>query len=346
MTNAPDTKRAAPDGAVTPTGELRPVAGFTWELFFIILAWTAAYATIPALLFRMSRGAKPSTFFWMAFWIYFGLTYLLTMWLSNKYRERQRKTLMSAHELLSHDVRPHVLYLRSFKDDETTSRLLNLSTEEQELAVVMLEIGPFIAFGEPCEEVPDPGAARIYVEDEHWRENIKKLISEARLVVARMGNTESLWWEMETASKLLPPERLLLFLPENKTEYEVFRQKAKQVFPHQLPEYEFRPPRSSLSKSHISSEGFIYFEPDWTPRLQRLKPTMLRQNYWAPGVPIFKMALRPVYQRLGVDWKHPPLQPLQIFPVIMLLLVSAFTVYVMLMQLAQLAELFRPGAAR
>lgn len=322
-------------------GRWRPVAGFTWELFCIALAWGVAFATIPVVMFWMMRGASPSTLFWTAFWVYIGLTYKLTAWLSNQYRERQRKTVVSAQDLLSRDTRPHVLYLRSFKADETTSRLLNLSTEEQELATVMFEIGPFIAFGEPGEKFPDPGAARMYVEQEGWQNEVKNSMSHARLVVARIGDSEGFWWEMLTAVRLVKPESLLLLVPEEKNVYEEFRRKAREVFPCQLPEHEFRSSWFDSFKSHISVEGFLYFEADWTPHLQRLKSPKLRQNYWTPGVPIFKMALRPVYERLGIDWKHPPLQLIQIFPMVMLLLFLMFAIYLMALQVIKLVELIR-----
>jgi hypothetical protein len=320
------------------TGKWRPVAGFTWELSCIALAWGLAFATFPVVLLWMMRGASPSALFWTAFWGYFALTYKLTEWLSNRYRERQRKTLISAQALMSSDPRPPVLYLRSFKDDETTSRLLNLSTEEQELATVMLEIGPFIAFGEPGEVSPEPGAARLYAEEEHWRSMVENLMSRARLVVARVGDTKSFWWEMLTAVRLVKPERLLLLMPEDKNVYEEFRRKARGIFPCPLPYYEFRP-RGTYSRTHLSVEGFLYFEPDWTPHLQKLKPPSLRQNYWIPGVPTFKTALRPVYERLGVDWKRPPLQLIQIFPMLMLLLFLIFALYVMALQVIKLLEL-------
>jgi hypothetical protein len=318
----------------------RPVAGFTWELFCIALAWTVAFAMIPAVFFRIMRGAHPSALFWTAFWSYFALTYKLTAWLSNRYRERQRKTVLSAQDLLSRDTRPHVLYLRSFKDDEITSRLLNLSTEEQELAEVMLEIGPFIAFGEPGEEFPEPGAARLYSEEEHWRETVENLMLRARLVVARVGDTTSFWWEILTAVRLVNPDQLLLIIPEDRSLYEEFRRKALEVFPCQLPEHEFRP-APGYSKSHISVESFLYFEPDWTPHLQKLKSPSLRQNYWIPGAPTFKTALRPVYERLGIEWKQPPLQLLQIIPLIMLLLFGMCAIYLMGLQAVQMLKLIR-----
>ena len=323
-------------GAVSKTWQ--PVAGFTWELFLIGSAWIIAFAMIPFILLWMKQGASPSTLFWIAFWGYIGLTYKVTSWLSNKYRKRQRKILLSAEDLLKRDTRPHVLYLRSFKDDETTSRLLNLSSEEQELALTLLEIGPFIAFGEPGEESPDPGAARMYVDHEHWQQKMKGLMTNAQLVVGRIANSESFLWEMKTARSALRPERLLLLLPHDEMEYAKFRKEAVGIFPR-LPEHKFRP--KSIGESHISSEGLIYFESDWTPRLQRLKPARLRQNYWVPGAPIMKMALQPVFKQLGIGWRRPPFQPLAILAVVLLLLFAALALYVGALQIVKFVQLFR-----
>ncbi len=332
-------KTVALSTTTTPDTAWQPTAGFTWELFFIGLAWVIAFSTIPFILFWMKQGASPSSLFWIGFWGYVGLTYLATGWLSNKYRERQRKILMSAEELLKRDTRPHILYLRSFKDDETTSRLLNLSSEEQELALTLFEIGPFIAFGEPGEASPDPGAARMYVDHEHWKQRAESLITNAQLVVARIANSPSFWWEITTARRILKPERLLFLLPEDGKEYEEFKQQADRIFPHQLPEHAFKPRGSE--KSHITSEGLIYFEPDWTPRLERLKPARLRQNYWAPGVPIMKQALRPVFEQLGIEWKRPPLQPLMVLAAVVLLSFTFFTLYLGALQIVKLVDLFR-----
>jgi hypothetical protein len=319
----------------------RPIAGFTWEVLCIALAWSLAFATIPAMLLWVVGGSYPSSLLWLAFWSYIALTYKLTGWLSNKYRERQRKTLINAQDLLKRDERPYVLYLRPFKDDEITSRLLNLSTEEQELATAIHEIGPFVAFGEPGEASPDPGAARMYVEYAGWQSKVKASMAGARLVVARVGNTDGFWWEMITAVDVVGPERLLLLVPDDKNVYEEFREKAVKLFPHQLPDHQFLRPRFDSFKSHISLEGLLYFEPDWTPRLRRLQAPFLRQNYWAPGVPTFKTALRPIYERLGIEWQRPPLQVPQLLAVVMLLLFGTFTVYVMARLVAQLLALVR-----
>lgn len=56
---------------------------------------------------------------------------------------------------------------------------ISFVTEEEELAAVMNEIGPFVAIGCPGEELPELGAYRIYVQREDWREEVSKPISAA-----------------------------------------------------------------------------------------------------------------------------------------------------------------------
>jgi hypothetical protein len=168
---------------------------------------------------------------------------------------------------------------------------------------------------------------------------MEDLMLKAQLVVGRIANSKSFWWEIRTAVRVLKPERLLLLLPEDEKEYEKFRQRADGIFPSQLPEHKFQP--RGFRKSHITSEGLIYFESDWTPRLQKLRAARLRQNYWVPGVPIMKMALQPVFTQLGISWTRPPLQPLAILAVVLLLLFVVLALYVGVLQVMQLVALFR-----
>jgi hypothetical protein len=82
--------------------------------------------------------------------------------------------------LLTTDQRHPVLYLRSFEDDGIASKVsfinwwnifgglyiltntLHLATEEDQLKMVLNDIGPFIAMGRPSERLPKAGATRIY----------------------------------------------------------------------------------------------------------------------------------------------------------------------------------------
>lgn len=68
-------------------------------------------------------------------------------------------------------------------------------------------------------------------------------------------------------------------------------------------------------------------EPDWTPRLQRFKTIWLRQTFWSRFAAMLKIGLRPVYEQLGVRWKKPPIQPMQVLYMIGVLLLLVFVAY-------------------
>ena len=55
------------------------------------------------------------------------------------------------------------------------------------------------------------GAARLYVSDAKWRDEVDSLLARSRLVVLRVSVTDGSLWEVERAIKRVPPERLLFF---------------------------------------------------------------------------------------------------------------------------------------
>lgn len=81
--------------------------------------------------------------------------------------------------------------------------VLGMQTEEEQLAEVMDQVGPFLAVGKPGESLPEVGAARIYVGDDEWQHRVSELMSQARLVVLRAGETANLWWEVKTGRSAL-----------------------------------------------------------------------------------------------------------------------------------------------
>jgi hypothetical protein len=204
-----------------------------------------------------------------------------------------------------------IVYLRSFKDDivaanpmgdgppGTEFHYISFVTEEEQLAAVMNEIGPFAAIGRPGEELPDLGANRIYVQQhEEWQQEVINLISIAQLVVIRLGMTEGIVWELSTAIKHVKPERLLLLVPWGKSQYEAFCKTYATLFPAGLPEFPW-----FLTRAPIGSiDGIVYFEPDWTPHFLRLKLSR-RYSGTTPLKASLKIALTPVVNRLGLRFK-------------------------------------------
>lgn len=126
------------------------------------------------------------------------------------------------------DSRPPVLYLRSFKDDPVMSRpglfhitIPSVTTIEEQLAMVLNEIGPVTAIGKPGERLPALGARRLYVDDADWQEKVSELMAQSRLVIFRLAKTEGFWWELERAAATVSPERLVLLVPFKQKESEI-----------------------------------------------------------------------------------------------------------------------------
>jgi hypothetical protein len=119
--------------------------------------------------------------------------------------------------------RPPIVYLRPFAadDKEGTPRWLHIETQEEKLASVLANVGPFVAFGKPHEKFPTLGAPRDYVEGD-WEKALRKLISRARLAVLRAGKGgEGLLREVELVTQDLQPKQLLILVPSGRKNYEV-----------------------------------------------------------------------------------------------------------------------------
>jgi hypothetical protein len=134
-----------------------------------------------------------------------------------------------AQLVLLDDHRAPVLYLRSFVDDETQdphfglkwtwrcflpAMKFNRVVVEEDLADELSRyVGPVIAIGRPGEPLPELGAHRLYVDDDHWQEEISRHMRAARLIILRIGDSEGLLWELQQLLDTVPPERIVLFSP-------------------------------------------------------------------------------------------------------------------------------------
>jgi hypothetical protein len=120
----------------------------------------------------------------------------------------------SVDELLKKDPRPHVLYLRSFGIDavlrHTPGEFFQRGTEEEQLIAALDNIGPIIAIGKPGENLPELGAARVYLDDGVWQSEVTRLMDSAALVVLILGPGGGLWWELKTVLARVSPTRLII----------------------------------------------------------------------------------------------------------------------------------------
>jgi hypothetical protein len=216
-----------------------------------------------------------------------------------KYDALERKrNAVGALEVMERDDRPPVLYLRSFKDDDDASRGIVNYTVEEDLAEVLKELGPVVTVGRPGEEVPQPGAARMYVAPDEWQTAVTDLMLKSRLVVLRIGDTDGFWWEVQRAAQLLEPERLVLIAFDRKAD-KAFRRRATLYLSGML-----APPKGS--------KGWVlYFEPGWIPHFNGLSLRFgdsFRYETERGMVPTLKTSLRPVFTQLGARWELPPIR--------------------------------------
>lgn len=201
---------------------------------------------------------------------------------------------VGASEVLRRDSRPPILYLRSFDDDGTGMKIPNEAvskTFEERLAQALGKLGPVVAIGKPGENLPELGAARMYVDDDSWQSTVKSLIGRAQFVIFRAGETEGLRWEVQTATRSLDPEKLILFFgyefDRNRQRlYARFRERVMDYFPRPLPE-------------EIGDAFFLYFDSEWNARFYDFyRPARRGAKY--PGREPFVAAdkLRTVLRRL------------------------------------------------
>lgn len=127
-----------------------------------------------------------------------------------------RLRAIGAKEALAADSRPPIIYLRSFVSDR------KISDAERALAANLRSVGPMIAIGRPDEILPRLGAFRLYVDDEHWQDAVKELLSRSSHVFLAAGSTPGLKWELEQCAKLLRPDRLAIIVPSDAHEFKTF----------------------------------------------------------------------------------------------------------------------------
>lgn len=186
--------------------------------------------------------------------------------------------VLSVDEAMAKDKRAPILYLRSFQSDHAANKAQqdgisaklvpmtfpqNMVSEEEQIAEVMNEYGPFVAIGRPGELLPQLGAARLYATDDTWQQIVRDFLSSSSLIIMRVGGTEGFWWEVANVSTLPDPRRVIFLLPETKQEYEQFRQRAEAHLLKPLP-VDYQP--NVMTDRNFG--GFLLFDSEWNPQIQ------------------------------------------------------------------------------
>lgn len=136
----------------------------------------------------------------------------------------KRKSALSGTAVRQIDCRPPVLLLRSFDDDMMIvvrgarySRSTDLHrkgmTFERVVQDHLSPFGPFIAIGRPEEPLSPLGAARDYVPDAVWQDEVQHRIRDAAVVVLVIGTSQGLAWELSRLRDLGQLHKLILLFP-------------------------------------------------------------------------------------------------------------------------------------
>jgi hypothetical protein len=187
---------------------------------------------------------------------------------------RHRSRLIPSHRHLK--AGSYVLYLRSFEADERQTALHEVPlpgiaggamvgylvsgrSAEEHVADILRPVAPWVAVGAPGERLPHVGAVRMYLPHEAWQEPVRELMRRSRLTALTLGTSEGTMWELAEAFRLLPPQRLVLFIPAlKKAEYQRIRANVPR-----LPEC----PARLDTQYRTVIQGVIHFAADWTPTI-------------------------------------------------------------------------------
>jgi len=192
-----------------------------WRAYLSWLAaWIVALSVLVLLPFYFIEKAPEDFPDFMRSAMLLGIIYTIVLpkcfrWGNGFLREWKQLSAPSADMAVSTDPRPQVLYLRRFINDG-----LELPVERTrpgfltyEMAMVngMRTLGPCVAIGRPDEELPELGAARVYVSNEKWQAEVSLRLVRSQFAVFNVSSVaENFLWEIEQAFKTLPPNRIIL----------------------------------------------------------------------------------------------------------------------------------------
>ncbi|MFA0964553.1 hypothetical protein AB9P05_22285 [Roseivirga sp. BDSF3-8] len=214
------------------------------------------------------------------------------------------------------------LYLRSFDTDEistatgyvTYNGLLfpNFDHELENIQLALKPIGETIAIGKPTGD-PISGLVTLPAFQENvWKQEIIKLISNAKLIIIRSGVSEALKWEIDYVLKNVDHNKIVFLLPNNQSLYN----KSQNFFEKN---YNIKIPDFNLYKEENCSINSILYYRDLELIYTPLQDAYIRTNPAKLLFPSLRIALKPVFENNNIHWTPPPI-PLRIYFGIILLI--------------------------
>lgn len=131
-----------------------------------------------------------------------------------------------AVEVLREDGRPPILLLRAFAHDGLKVDSLDANSIRPTVETIIVNCvsnyGPVVAIGRPGEKLPPLGAARFWVDDEHWQQAVLQLLPVCQQVVLVMGkspNSSGLAWEVGQILSAKTEARIWIVVPPRREDW-------------------------------------------------------------------------------------------------------------------------------
>jgi hypothetical protein len=215
----------------------------------------------------------------------------------------------------------YVLYLRPFTQDLSAAGISPGSsstntfapvlrsgrTHEERLGRTFREFGPLIAVGRPGEPLPGgSGARRTYLPLDDWKDTVRELIDNARLVILGAGPGPGTVWEYVEVLRRGAPSRLVILVasPEDYARFKassiaeaegvLYELKARYGEFWQPPVLPDLPPPANPRATRIFYfRAMVHFGEGWEPRLALFDRSAVKDNARKVNR-YFKVTLRPV----------------------------------------------------
>ena len=159
-----------------------------------------------------------------------------------------------AEQVLAHDKRDPVVYLRPFAEDtrviyalplgkrnggeKIVNRPVARAAHEHLLKHELQHIGPFVAVGKPGDKLAPLGAARFYLAENEWQEKVDALLRSAAAIVLCPETAGGTRWEVAEVAQLVDRRRVLIVVPNPRRRplgYARIQALLQQVLPVPLP---------------------------------------------------------------------------------------------------------------
>lgn len=137
-----------------------------------------------------------------------------------------------------YDEKNSYIYRKYLYDD-----MFNYLNFEEEVAETLHHLkkhtGPIVTVRSPGEALPPPEMHIVRISNTLWKKSIARLMRVSRLVILAVDPSEHVSWEIKAIYKILPPERVMLYLPpvrqENQGQWNAFVNATQDYFPNALP---------------------------------------------------------------------------------------------------------------